>query len=77
MPNVTVDADVEVDEFLESCSSREIQEVIEWLKEEGELKPNETPSNIFVNDGLKKISDNFFRLTVEEEEIIKQIADRL
>lgn len=56
MANVQCDADVEVDDFLFACSKSEIKEVIQWLKDEGELLPNESPANEFVNESLMKIS---------------------
>lgn len=78
------DFDISVDDFLEECNSREITEIIEYLEEMGYLKSYEKKyskaegvmEEIF-QEKIKKISESKHRLTLEEEDIIAKIADRL
>ena len=84
MPRFDIDSIyIEPSEFIDECSKRDITNLIEILIEDGYIdvnnltKDNLSPSDeLFVLD-LVKISDNKYRLTIEEEEIIKKIANRL
>jgi SOS response regulatory protein OraA/RecX len=79
------DFDIGVDDFLEECSNFEIEEVIDYLEEMGYLKNYKrseggTPVGILeeeFQERIKKLSESRHRLTLEEEEIIKKISDRL
>jgi hypothetical protein len=80
------DFDVSVDDFLEECDSREIEEVIDYLEEMGYLKNHRRSDGGSSSMGLleeefqeriQKISESRHRLTLEEEEIIKKISDRI
>jgi hypothetical protein len=82
----TEDIDIDPDEFVSSCNSREIEELIYALVEDGHIiKPgNHIPEND--KNLMDEEWDNVIgklggrgrlRLTNEEEEIIKKIADRL
>ena len=79
---VWVDIDVSVSDFLEECSSFEIQEVIEWLRENGDLDEFVTtpqysnPQDEIFNEGLMSLIDNRHLLTTEEEELIMSIAKK-
>jgi len=77
------EVDVEVDEFVSSCSSREIKELIGILQEDGHLSnfqviPEE--KRTIMDDEwlscLEKLS--MIRLTMSEEDIqtIKQISNK-
>jgi len=44
--DVDVDIDIDVDEFLENCSSSDIEEVIEWLTDSDYIKPNQVVDDI-------------------------------
>ena len=76
--------DIEVDEFINSCSSREIKEMIEILKEDGHLS-NALP--IIPESKRSLMDDEWFdvletlsikRLTMDSEDIetIKKIAKK-
>jgi len=75
------DLDIDVDEFLYSCNNREIDQVIEWLREEeyiSNYSKTETDSindSIF-NDAVIKIQNHQISLSREEEEFILNIAKR-
>ncbi len=79
------DFDITVDDFLEECTKHELDEVIDYLEEMGYLKnhkrtPDGNPTGIFeeeFQERIQKLSESRHRLTLEEEEIIKKISDRL
>ena len=80
------DIDIDPDEFVSSCNSREIEELIDVLVEDGHItKPGnhipENDKNLMDEEWdevIGKISGRArLRLTNEEEEIIKKIANRL
>lgn len=78
MADVTVD----VDDFLDACSSREIEEVVQWLKDNDELQEEEIDQakysihELSIVESLNKIKNNIIQLSSEEEDLIKQIANR-
>ena len=81
------DLDISPSDFIDSCSKGEITELIEILKEGGYINyddddesfmsTNETHQDYVYTKALVKLSKSRFRLTNEEEEIIKKIASRL
>lgn len=79
------DIDIDVDEFLSACSSREKEELIDALIEDRYLKENckvdykyegLSVSESFYIDAIDKIKGRWNMLTQEEEEIILKIASR-
>lgn len=83
MPSFNSDAEVDVDvnEFMDACSRREIEEVINYLKENRHLSHLNNDSNMSLNesefeDNLSAISGNYLNVTKEEEEVISKIAKR-
>ena len=76
------DLDIEVDKFLENCSTNEILEVIDWLEEDGQLEHGfnitgrESINECIFLESLFKIKDNWMGLSKEEEEIILNISKR-
>lgn len=76
--------DIDVEEFVDNCRSREIEELVDYLRTEGHLEDhkNATTESMSVLDlewaeVIDKISGRArLRLTNEEEEIIKKIANR-
>jgi hypothetical protein len=78
--------DIEVDDFLDSCSEYEINEVIDWLDENGYIDKKK----VVATDGnnamgvldyewdtvITTLSEKRLSLTSNEEEIIKNIAKR-
>jgi len=78
---VTVDFDVDVNEFLEDCDTSEIDEVIDWLKENGHIKDTHTDRQVCAAESefieaLDKIYTKWNVLSKEEETIILNLAKR-
>lgn len=84
MPSFYVDdVDIDVDEFLSACSSREIKEVIDALVEDGHLPKNVinseggTPKRgvleIEFIDKLELLKEKYYSLTLEDEQTIQEI----
>ena len=78
------DIDIDVDEFLDECTTDEIDEVIDWLRETGYLlsiKGTTTGAQSFqdenFNDAVSKLIGNRYKLSVEDEQTIMAIANRL
>ena len=76
------DLDIDVDDFLSSCSTKEIKEVIDWLQEDGQLDygfnitGRESINERMFLESLFKIKDNWMNLSKEEEDIILNISKR-
>ena len=80
----TEDIDIEVDEFLDDCSSIEIQEVIQWLKDSDYL-----PQNVATSESQQSFQDEEFdgalmnlvgkrfRLSTEDEKTIMAISNKV
>jgi hypothetical protein len=75
---------ISTDDFLEECDKDEIENIIDYLEELGYLKNfKRTPggnggiSEEEFQERIQKISESRHRLTLEEEETIKKISDRL
>lgn len=83
MPYFSTEIDLDVDEFLSECSSREIKELIECLQEDGHLSKEsiikEDSMNLLDEEWLtvtNKLNTLRLRLSVEEEQTIKDIVNR-
>jgi hypothetical protein len=85
MPSFYVeDVDIDVDDFLSACSSREIKEVIAALVEDGHLPKNVINSEGEVNkpkrgvleiefiDKLELLKEKYYSLTLEDEQTIQE-----
>lgn len=76
------DIKVSVDDFLESCSYDDIQDVIEYLRNEGHIKdprPKSTYGGVSeraYEDSLNALHGNWNMLSSEEEQSILSIARR-
>ena len=76
-----VDIDVEVEEFVDELHSWEVKELVNYLRRLGYL--NDIASHemniqdIEWSRVIDKLSQSRLQLSVEEEEIIKNIASRL
>ena len=79
--DVEIDVDISVDAFLNKCDSRDINNVINWLKRNDELSNNDVheansiPHELFL-EKVDKIVTNYYQLTNEEQELIEKIAKR-
>lgn len=71
------DMDIDVDEFMDELSKSEIKEVKEWLRNEGHSLTDETPANELLQIDITKINEHYWRLSIEDMDIIKQIANKL
>jgi hypothetical protein len=76
-----IDVNISVNDFLSECNSNDINDVINWLKCNGELKDNETYqansiSQEMFYEQLDKIYNNYYQLTNEEQTLIEKIAKR-
>ena len=84
MPTFYPDSvEINIDDFLEACDSREIEEVVQHLKEVGYLKKvgyeidgEQSIHEQIFSDCLIKISNNYLSLTSEEEAMLFAIAQR-
>ena len=77
------DIDIDVDEFISSCDSSEIKELINCLVEGGYLNPDRTISDrgmsvgeSFYVEAIEKLANKYHMLTREEEELIIKISKR-
>tara|TARA_R110000868_G_C10953014_1_gene767963 strand:- start:101 stop:367 length:267 start_codon:yes stop_codon:yes gene_type:complete len=87
MPTFSEYTEVEVDinvtpiEFIECCSEKEIEELINELRSEGWLDGEQIPllthsiADEFYQN-LNKIKQNRLALTAEEDEMLRKIASR-
>ena len=75
-----VEVDIDVDDFLESCSRREQEDLVKRLKElnlwEETASENLSIMDLEWKETLAKLANARLRLTNEEEEIIKKIANK-
>jgi hypothetical protein len=73
---------LDVEDMLDQCSTSDIQEIIKYLENHKYISKNsrrsyDNPLDILFKENIQKISFSRLRLTNDEEEIIKKIADRL
>jgi len=87
MPEFTTEIDIDPSEFLDSCSRKERERLIEILIEDGHIQPNQVTMNgekvrkANINDeiffeSLDKLSKCRDLLTIEEQNFINNLADR-
>ena len=87
MPNILVpvdtevDVDVQVKDFLEDCDTSEIDEVIDWLKENRHIKDTHTDRQVCAAESefieaLDKLCTKWNALSKEEETMILNLAKR-
>jgi hypothetical protein len=78
-----IDVDIDVDEFVNACSQREIKELINILKDDGRLHDPESNSLDLIdgsledsewNDVLKKLAGIRLQMSVEDIAQISKIA---
>ena len=78
--NVDVDVDIEIDEFVDSCSERDIKNLIRYLFELGHHdkfnirdETKMTASEIDFRDKMSSLSDKYYQMSVEEIETIETL----
>jgi hypothetical protein len=88
MPEFTAEVDIDPSEFVDSCSKREKDRLVEILIEDGYIQPDQETKND--NKGVRRpnINDHIFwgsldklskcrdLLTLEEEEFINKLAKK-
>jgi len=81
-----IDIDIDIDDFLDGLKSRDIQEVIEWLRdndhlsEEDLIEEIDTPRSYTgekFEESLLKLRGHSSSLSTEEEEYIINLANRI
>lgn len=76
-----VEIDLDIDEFLEHCSSHELKNIYESLREDyaDDIEPDEKirseSQRIFINH-LNHLRDNWYSISKEDAEIISVIAKK-
>jgi hypothetical protein len=83
MPYINVDIDLGT--IYDDLSSSEKDYLVDWLKEDGHIEEpevNEFPSSENYKDDdwvetIQKLAKNRHQLTLEEEELIKSISNKL
>lgn len=75
----TFDLDIDVEEFVSSCSRRELEKLRNLIEKEKEKnqKSNLNYLDDSFNQDLKKLKNKRHLLTIEEENIIRQISSRI
>ena len=88
MPEFAAEVDIDPSEFIDSCNSREIKELIEALVEDGHISPDrmELNSNTGVRnpnhydetfwESLDHLAKCRHMLTIEEETYINELAKK-
>ena len=76
-----VDVEVEVNEFLDDCNTSEIEEVIDWLKENRHIKDTHSDRQVCAAElefieALDKLYTKWNALSKEEESFIVNLAKR-
>ena len=80
---VDVDVDIEIDEFVDSCTDREIQLLINYLGEMGHLGRHKvkddtkmTANEIEFSDKMLLLSDKYYQMTTEETEFLETLYNK-
>jgi hypothetical protein len=80
---VDVDIDIEIDEFVDSCTDREIQLLINYLAEMGHLGRHKvkddtkmTANEIEFSDKMLLLSDKYHQMTTDEIEFLETIYNK-
>lgn len=81
MPDFETWVDIDVDDFYRECSTREKKELAEMLIDDNYASPfnrlSDTIGEADLDQALAKILQFRLLLTVEEEELIKKIGNRV
>ncbi len=80
---VDVDVDIEIDEFVDSCTDREIQLLINYLGEVGHSSRHKvkddtkmTANEIEFSDKMLLLSDKYYQMTNEETEFLENLYNK-
>ena len=80
---VDVDVDIEIDEFVDSCSPRDMKSLINYLQSEGHLgkfnildESKMTANEIEFRDKISCLSHKYYQMSVEEIEFIETLYNK-
>jgi len=80
---VDIDVDIEIDEFVDSCSPREMKNLIGYLQSEGHLgkfnirdESKMTANEIEFRDKVSSLSDKYYQMSVEEIKMIENLYNK-
>ena len=80
---VDVDVDIEIDEFVDSCSERELKMLVRHLQEVDYLDKSNirdeskmTSNEIEFRDKMSLLSDKFYQMTIEDAEILEKLYEK-
>lgn len=83
MPEFESYVDVDVDEFLSACSKKEIENLIEYLIEDGYLSSrgiiSKTGKSLLEEEWdeiIDNLKDKRLLISVEDEELIRQLSKK-
>jgi hypothetical protein len=88
MPEFSAEVDIDPSEFIDSCSKRELQRLVEILEEDGHIEPSQSSKSNSTGVRKPNINDQRFwesldhlakcrdLLTITEEEFINNLAER-
>lgn len=69
---------IEPEEFVDSCSATEVEELVNYLKEIGALRGlGRAPEDAIWNDEVQKLLDSKWKLDRRDEEAVLQICNKL
>ncbi len=80
---VDVDVDIEIDEFVDSCSNRDIKDLIQYLATSGHLsrfkildESRMTAGEIEFNEQLISLSEKYLQMSKEEIDLIASLYNK-
>lgn len=80
---VDVDVDIEIDEFVDSCSPRDMKSLINYLQSEGHLgkfnildESKMTANEIEFRDKMSCLTQKYYQMSVEEIEFIETLYNK-
>lgn len=82
MPEFGTNIDIDIDDFISECNSREIEELIEFLVEDSHLPESiltdtHKAENTNWNQEVQKLIDSKWKLSVDDEQTILNITKKL
>ena len=80
MPEFETYVDVDVDDFVLSCTKRDIKELLEFLVQQGHISSRAIPSHesqgvleSFFMEKMDKLREKYYRLSQEDEQILEDL----
>jgi hypothetical protein len=79
MSYLDIRTQIRVDEFMDDLSTREIESIVEWIKDNQPqmFVGNASAQELLFHQQVDHIKENYSRLTIEQEEQVKQIYESL